>query len=228
MTIHSQTQHCCCKSVALQVVKKIRENGGRFLKKHGINRKGEVLYVEIGLEKAQEKTSQALREGAPELRRQKANAATCGSTAALKSSSAFECASNATSDVQQDKTESTASRVLISTSSFDETETKNSGVLAIQPSMIMLGQRHCRPISLPVDQLEPSEREIYMNHFLPPNSALKANHRRLCVHTVSTSTQHGTMLPMEAWDQGSHECQKRMIEQTAPGISKWPSTSVEV
>lgn len=48
--------------IAASVVKIIREVGGRFLKRHG------GCWVDVGDKKAREKTSQALRENAPEIR----------------------------------------------------------------------------------------------------------------------------------------------------------------
>jgi len=48
--------------IAASVVKIIRELGGRFLKRHG------GCWVDVGDKKAREKTSQALRENAPEIR----------------------------------------------------------------------------------------------------------------------------------------------------------------
>ena len=56
-------------SVAAVIVEKIRLRGGRFLRRLD-DHPGEIsVYVDIGDERAREKTCQALREGAPELRR---------------------------------------------------------------------------------------------------------------------------------------------------------------
>lgn len=51
--------------IARKIVMTIRLRGGRFLKKDGSN---PVTWKDVGNTKAREKTSQALREGAPELR----------------------------------------------------------------------------------------------------------------------------------------------------------------
>ena len=56
--------------VAKRVVEKIRETGGRFLERYKMT--NGILWVDIGDERAKEKASQALREGAPEIRRRKA------------------------------------------------------------------------------------------------------------------------------------------------------------
>lgn len=49
------------------MVELVREKGGRFLRKD----KAADMWVDIGDDRAKEKTSQALREGAPEIRRKK-------------------------------------------------------------------------------------------------------------------------------------------------------------
>jgi hypothetical protein len=55
--------------VAAEVVELIRKRGGRFLRRLEPFAGGEVLWLDIGDERAREKTCQALREGAPELKR---------------------------------------------------------------------------------------------------------------------------------------------------------------
>lgn len=64
-------------AVAATIVDLIRKKGGRFLRKYTMHNShdpmldanGNVLWYDIGDEKAREKTCQALREGAPEIRR---------------------------------------------------------------------------------------------------------------------------------------------------------------
>jgi hypothetical protein len=59
--------------VACLVVERIRERGGRFLKRTklpGIGLCGHFCWVDIGEQRAYEKACQALREGAPEILRQ--------------------------------------------------------------------------------------------------------------------------------------------------------------
>eukprot|EP00543_Licmophora_paradoxa_P008837 CAMPEP_0202458930 /NCGR_PEP_ID=MMETSP1360-20130828/28681_1 /ASSEMBLY_ACC=CAM_ASM_000848 /TAXON_ID=515479 /ORGANISM="Licmophora paradoxa, Strain CCMP2313" /LENGTH=481 /DNA_ID=CAMNT_0049079691 /DNA_START=222 /DNA_END=1667 /DNA_ORIENTATION=+ len=51
--------------VAKDIVEQVRQTGGKFLKK---DPKNPGMWIDIGDKKAREKTSQALREGAPELR----------------------------------------------------------------------------------------------------------------------------------------------------------------
>jgi hypothetical protein len=58
--------------IALQVVHRIEERGGRFLKRTkvpGLGPSGHFFWQEIGEQRAYEKACQALREGAPEIRK---------------------------------------------------------------------------------------------------------------------------------------------------------------
>jgi hypothetical protein len=48
-------------SVAAMVVEKIRQMGGRFLRRYDVTQQDGVVWVDIGDEKAKEKTCQALR-----------------------------------------------------------------------------------------------------------------------------------------------------------------------
>lgn len=52
--------------IALEIVQAVRASGGRFLKKN----ESTGLYDDVGDRKAREKTSQALRERAPEIKKQ--------------------------------------------------------------------------------------------------------------------------------------------------------------
>jgi hypothetical protein len=72
-----QPVYLACKradkpEIAVQVVDKIRERGGRFLKRTkmpGVGPSGHFCWQDIGEQRAYEKSCQALREGAPELRK---------------------------------------------------------------------------------------------------------------------------------------------------------------
>jgi len=58
--------------IACRVVERIQEHGGRFLKRTkrpGVGVSGHFCWVKIGEQRAYEKACQALREGAPEIRR---------------------------------------------------------------------------------------------------------------------------------------------------------------
>ncbi|KAI2509068.1 hypothetical protein MHU86_5316 [Fragilaria crotonensis] len=78
--------------VAALIVDLIRNRGGRFLRRHDesmnhgmggggiMNGQHHVLWVDIGNERAREKTCQALREGAPELRRRRSRGASTSSS----------------------------------------------------------------------------------------------------------------------------------------------------
>lgn len=66
-----KAKKCEKPAVASRIVESIRTKGGRFLRKYSTSPQGNVVWVDIGDSKAREKTCQALREGAPELRRRK-------------------------------------------------------------------------------------------------------------------------------------------------------------
>lgn len=58
--------------VAMKLLEEIRARGGRFLKRNkivGITNRGRFVWVEISEQQAYEKACQALREGAPNIRR---------------------------------------------------------------------------------------------------------------------------------------------------------------
>ena len=58
--------------IATMIVDKVRERGGRFLKRTkmpGVGPSGHFCWQEIGEQRSYEKACQALREGAPEIRR---------------------------------------------------------------------------------------------------------------------------------------------------------------
>jgi len=56
-------------AVASKIVEMIRKKNGRFLRRCETNPQGKVLWIDIGDDRAREKTCQALREGAPEIRK---------------------------------------------------------------------------------------------------------------------------------------------------------------
>jgi hypothetical protein len=58
-------------AVASVIVEDIRDKGGRFLRRFDTDQNGQVRWVDIGDDRAREKTCQALRENAPALRRRK-------------------------------------------------------------------------------------------------------------------------------------------------------------
>lgn len=54
--------------ISTVIVQKIRNLGGRFLKRSAPQENGDAVWRDVGNKKAREKTSQALRENAPEIR----------------------------------------------------------------------------------------------------------------------------------------------------------------
>lgn len=67
--------------------------------------------------------------------------------------------------------------VRASTSSEDEEKSGPdlSEALVIRPSMILIGKPDHPPITLSVDRLESSDRDMYLRDFFPPNPAVVKN-----------------------------------------------------
>jgi hypothetical protein len=216
------------------VVKRVAENGGRFLKRYGIDSTGSILWVEIGQHKAVEKASQALREGAPEIRRQNAHSKIFGTDETFSSRSTYERTLPKVGEDHHANEKPAGSRGLLYMSSFEE-EQKNDGVLAIEPSMILLGRQQSHAISLPVDQLEPTEREMYLNHFYPPNSALEGKrHRQISQEGRSRSRRdEGHTVGSEDGNyhtsfENGHSSHKRVPKKCKSGVGEWPIVTVEI
>jgi hypothetical protein len=76
--------------VASVVVDVVRKRGGRFLRRTGhTDSLGQVLWADIGDDRAREKACQALREGAPEIRRQRKRRRLLSSRRSEQTSSSF-------------------------------------------------------------------------------------------------------------------------------------------
>ena len=161
------------------MVDKIRKKGGRFLRRCSAKSQG-VVWVDIGDVRAREKTCQALREGAPEIRRRKAasgnDAAKIykGSDGSLSASSTFD---RTESDEEIKSMGGVRTQILRTTF---ETEKKESISIAasvpmvIRPSMTLLcGGPSDMPLAIPIDHLDEREREMYLRDFLPPNPSIQ-------------------------------------------------------
>eukprot|EP00934_Nitzschia_sp_Nitz4_P003424 Nitzschia sp. Nitz4//scaffold22_size323478//317811//319128//NITZ4_000598-RA/size323478-snap-gene-0.575-mRNA-1//-1//CDS//3329543210//3414//frame0 len=169
-------------SVAAIIVDKIREKGGRFLKKYSTSPDGQVLWMEIGDDRAKEKTAQALREGAPEIRRKRKASSSdeedmkhsldeTGNKESISPRSSF-----GRSVSNDDSTRSTSQKLIAQNSSSGHDDSHSStihqsGSIMIVPSVTLLRRRVAQPIA--VDQLGPEEREIYLRDFLPPDPCIR-------------------------------------------------------
>jgi hypothetical protein len=153
-------------AIAARVVESVRSKGGHFLRQHGTSQDGRHIYwVEVGDDKAKEKTCQALREGAPAiLRQQRATRYSAVYSVdeedekvtvaqAKKIGGAFVAEKQTVSATDASSSESL-------TSSIEDT------ILRPWKRLFVPFGWDCEPISL--HQLPPEERNLYLRVFLPP------------------------------------------------------------
>lgn len=163
-------------AVASIIVELIREKGGRFLRRCDTNPQGKVLWVDIGDERAREKTCQALREGAPELRRRKKVGSSdedeVEPTDSPKGTEAttLTSASSMERTLSSEKTE-TNTRSWVYGGDSDAEESRDGsgldGSIVIRPLARLMPRRP--PVDpMPLDQLSDEYRELYLRDFLPP------------------------------------------------------------
>eukprot|EP00535_Pseudo-nitzschia_heimii_P006442 CAMPEP_0197174084 /NCGR_PEP_ID=MMETSP1423-20130617/761_1 /TAXON_ID=476441 /ORGANISM="Pseudo-nitzschia heimii, Strain UNC1101" /LENGTH=309 /DNA_ID=CAMNT_0042622979 /DNA_START=511 /DNA_END=1437 /DNA_ORIENTATION=+ len=183
--------------VAAIVVDKIREKGGRFLRRYTTKSEG-VFWVDIGDVRAREKTCQALREGAPEIRRRKAAFHKDGSTKFKDSDGSISIGSTyGRTESDDDKPLSNVCRTEILRTSF-EIEKKEAISIAgaltvIRPSMTLLcGDPSDAELAIPIDHLDIREREIYLRDFLPPNPSVQKKKLKLqAIPTPANKNDNG-------------------------------------
>jgi hypothetical protein len=165
--------------VAVSIVRKIREQGGRFLRRHEITAQGRVIWVDIGDTRACEKVCQALREGAPEIRRlKKADASSKSNDSddqkCKDSDGTLSAASTLDRTLSEGDEPYLSGKTQILRSSFEkekEEAASASGSIVIRPSPNLFRQPPSsrNAVDIPVDELDPRDREVYLRYFLPPN-----------------------------------------------------------
>ena len=168
-------------AVASRIVELIRQKGGRFLRRWDTDAAGNVLWVDIGDERAREKTCQALREGAPELRRRQKEAASSSSSdeedndtkRSPKHPSARSPVVYSKSETPSGPktTRSTSTRPTYEDVSYPAAV--GGGEIVIRPLAQLLQDRSMDPI--PLDQLSTEERDLYLRDFWPPPSNSAGN-----------------------------------------------------
>ena len=188
-------------SVASIIVEKIREKRGRFLRRIENAPQGQVLWVDIGDDRAREKTCQALREGAPEIRRKRKTASMdeddddddtkpsdhnkdtyvpqSSSSSSIGHTGSVEQETKAPDDRMCNTNVARKHRFVTETNPKvvvtceEETYDQNSpdGPIMIRPAVKLIRRRV--PESISVDQLEPHERDLYLRDFLPPNPDIR-------------------------------------------------------
>lgn len=84
--------------ISTVIVQKIRSLGGRFLKRSAPQENGDAVWRDVGNKKAREKTSQALRENAPEIRSATSNGSGVTVNAKRKSNATSKKANNGASN----------------------------------------------------------------------------------------------------------------------------------
>ena len=175
--------------VAAIVVEKIRKKGGRFLRRYAT--KGELFWVDIGDVRAREKTCQALREGAPEIRRRKA-AFDKNSSRTLKDSIGSLSATSTFDRTESGNVNklSRACHTQILRTSFEIEKKKAISIagapMVIRPSMTFLcGNPSDFHFAIQIDHLDKNQREIYLRDFLPPNPTIQNKELRVQATAVS-------------------------------------------
>ena len=162
-------------AVASIIVDLIRDKGGRFLRRYDTDPTGQVRWVDIGDDRAREKTCQALRENAPELRRRQL--ATSSSSEDGKppkrgrSYSAHLSPDPSGSQSSSARTPSIPTREITLVHQSTENESlagkSEDCPIMIRPyTRFLPGQIPVDPI--PLDKLSSQDRSFYLQDFLPP------------------------------------------------------------
>jgi len=193
-------------AVADILIDLIRERGGRFLKRADTKQNGGVVWIDIGVERAREKACQALREGAPELRRRKGKSANNdgdddditkeGSgdddesderliNRALVGDTKNDSLGAVSIDHGGNVDDGKIRDVYYPTDARDDDDegshsTVETNDVCAGPIMIKPYQRLMRRKieEISVEELTPHERELYLGAFLPPHPPIKSGTRR--------------------------------------------------
>jgi hypothetical protein len=202
-----KAKKCDKPAVADVLINLIHKRGGRFLKRADTKQYGEVVWTDIGIDRAREKVCQALREGAPELRRCRKG----------KSSSYDDEDDDITKEEglgdDDESDESLINRAIgddtenilssyhggtlddgkirddhFSTDARDddgeESHSHSTGgtndVVSAGPIMVKPSQRLMRRKidEISVEELTQNERELYLGAFLPPHPPMKSRKLR--------------------------------------------------
>lgn len=168
-------------AVASIIVQKVRDKGGRFLKRIDTTPDGHVLWIDIGDDRAKEKTCQALREGAPEIRRKRKSTSTDEEdTKKVDDGTSCELSPNSSivgrSRSNDEGSGSFENHTLIIRNpgrghSCQRPSQPQSAPIMIRPYAALVRRRF--PESIAIDQLDPHEREVYLRDFLPPDPGIR-------------------------------------------------------
>jgi hypothetical protein len=187
-------------AVASIIVELIRKKGGRFLRRSDTSPQGHVLWIDIGDERAREKCCQALREGAPELRRRKKDSSSdeddVKRTDSMKDTEVtLTSASSTERTLSVDgKNESNRFRGWTKAEDSDAEDTRDgagsNGPIVIRPLARLMPRRP--PVEpIPLDQLSAEYRDLYLRDFLPPCPQIRKKKRKFSDRPeYDTSTDH--------------------------------------
>lgn len=220
-------------SVAAAIVDLVRDRGGRFLRRHEHSTQGDILWVDIGDERAREKTCQALREGAPELRRRRGKGASSSSDEEDKEDSPKR--KNKLSDTfTQDEDDAIMTfhgdallkdnlvalpplepnvhsmfdvRDDLDCFNYDDDDHVCSKIVDTGPLVIRPCERLMRRSvgEIAVSALSKHDQQLYLHDFLPPHPDIReSNSRRKCV--VLMAQEYTPAVDVEISDDASIEC----------------------
>jgi hypothetical protein len=166
-------------AVASVIVQKLRDKGGRFLKRVKTTPEGHVLWIDIGDDRAKEKTCQALREGAPEIRRKRKTTSSDEEDTKQAGDGRCELSPNSSLGRSNSNDEGSgpfANRTLLIRNTglvhaCQHPSQPQSAPIIIRPSAALIRRRF--PEAISVDQLNPHERELYLRDFLPPDPGIR-------------------------------------------------------
>jgi hypothetical protein len=187
-------------AVASIIVELIRKKGGRFLRRSETSPQGHVLWIDIGDERAREKSCQALREGAPELRRRKKDSSS-DEDDVKRNDSMKDTEATLTSASSTERTLSVDSkngsnrlRAWTNAEDSDVEDTRDgagaNGPIVLRPLARLMPRRP--PVEpIPLDQLSAEYRDLYLRDFLPPCPQIRKKKRKFSDRSnYDTSTDH--------------------------------------
>jgi hypothetical protein len=189
-------------AVASIIVELIRKKGGRFLRRSETSPQGHVLWIDIGDERAREKCCQALREGAPELRRRKKDSSSdeddVKRTDSMKDTEVtLTSASSTERTLSVDGKNESKFRGWNNAEDSDVEDTRDgagsNGPIVIRPLARLMPQRP--PVEpIPLDQLSAEYRDLYLRDFLPPCPQIRKKKRKFLDRSdYDTSTDHNEL-----------------------------------
>lgn len=154
-------------AVAARVVDSVRKQGGHFLRQHSQDGRN-IYWIDVGDDRAKEKTCQALREGAPAILRQKSSAKGTATGDSFDNEEDPKINQPEKAKIKEAKPHS--EKPMISptdTSSWESSSCSidNSFLCPLERLLLPMGW-DCEPI--PLHQLHQADRDLYLRSFVPP------------------------------------------------------------